>query len=143
MNKDFLDHLNFPSHIPKNSREMKRGFFPRRSWLSNLKMTRTHQMEEPRVGPRISSTAHKPIWDKERKHKKEEGENPERITPVICRGLLTNLFQQCSLKCTSKPHSHSGHLATHHTPPNASSFFSFFVILYILNMNFKTVFLKK
>ena len=29
MNKDFLDHLNFPSHIPKNSREMKRGFFPR------------------------------------------------------------------------------------------------------------------
>ena len=122
MNKDFLDHLNFPSHIPKDSSEMKRGFFPRRSWLSNLKMTRTHQMEEPRVGPRISSTAHKPIWDKERKHKKEEGENPKRITLVICKGLLTNLFQQCSLKCTSKPHSHSGHLATDHTPPNASSF---------------------
>ena len=29
MNKDFLDHLNFPSHIPKDSNEIKRGFFPR------------------------------------------------------------------------------------------------------------------
>ena len=28
MNKDFLDHLNFPSHIPKDSSEMKRGFSP-------------------------------------------------------------------------------------------------------------------
>ncbi|KAL6332960.1 hypothetical protein AAG906_019974 [Vitis piasezkii] len=87
----------------------------------------------PRVwrGPRISSTAHRPIWDKERKHKKEEGENPERITPVICRGLLTNLFQQCGLKCTSKPHSHSGHFATHHTPPNASFFFFFFDLTHL------------
>ena len=80
-------------------------------------------MEEPRVGgTRISSTTHRPIWDKERKHKKEEAENPERITLVICRGLLTNPFQQYSLKCTSKPHSHSAHFATHRTPPNVSSF---------------------
>ena len=28
MNKDFLDHLNFPSHIPKDSSEMKRRFSP-------------------------------------------------------------------------------------------------------------------
>ena len=29
MNKDFLDHLNFPSHIPKDSNEMEKEIFPR------------------------------------------------------------------------------------------------------------------
>ena len=29
MNKDFLDHLNFPSHIPKDSNEMEKEIFPK------------------------------------------------------------------------------------------------------------------
>ena len=56
---------------------------------------------------------------------------------------ITCNHQQCGLKCTSKPHSHSGRLATHHTPPNASSFFFSFCDLTRLKYEFQNRFPKK
>ena len=71
-----------------------------------------------------------------------EGENLERIIPAIYRGLLMNLFQQYSLTCVPKLHSYMSTLA-HNTLLLLIFLFLLFVILYILNLDFKTFFYQK